>query len=102
MLSLTQIIITKLGNQVTKYGNCKFLEISLFYSKSLIVSYLHMNINIKLTMNFSSVEILNLISQSSENRWSNVGNKHETYHFTYSIYDLPDSYSLCPKYQSIS
>jgi hypothetical protein len=41
-------------------------------------------------MNFSSVEILNLISQISENRWSNVGNKHETYHFTYSNYALTD------------
>jgi hypothetical protein len=49
-----------------------------------------MNTIIMLTMNFSSVEILNPISQSSENRWSNVGNKHETYHFTYSNYDLTD------------
>jgi hypothetical protein len=51
-----------------------------------------MNTIIMLTMNFSSVEILNPISQSSENRWSNVGNKHETYHFTYSNYDLTDLY----------
>ncbi len=49
-----------------------------------------MNTIIMLTMNFSSVEILNPISQSSENSWSNVDSKHETYHFTYSNYGLTD------------